>query len=438
MGFMTIGRRNFLKVLASTVALASVATKKKDYSDVEFNPQLVSILLGPAFDGQAEFSIVHGKTGSVRYLVYNGNQFIQEATYLATTKPYSNFRIDKFLFTDLPIDSTLTLRVYNNDQLIDERLFSSVPSNRPNYNIGLASCMRAAQHEKNMWDSLETQKADLLLFLGDCAYVDFELEEPVTPQLIWKKFVETRMVLQFYQWKRLVPVVAIWDDHDFGGNDSNSTFAFVNETQENFKSFFAQNLSESSFISAGPGISCKFQLGDQLFLMLDGRSFRLPSNTGQLNSFFGKEQEDWIFNSIKDFNGLIWMNNGTQWFNYKGYGESFRRDHTLNFNMFMEKLNHFSKPVIFTSGDVHFSEVCKTPKLVNKSSVEITSSCMHSSTFFALPILSNSEGQIDATWRQNYVICSTEQYRKSIYLEVRCYGKRSQPLFETSTEYSIN
>ena len=166
MASMTMGRRNFLKSLASTVALASVAAKKKGGSDVDFNPQLVSVLLGPSFDGQAEFSIVHGKTGSMRYIVYFEDQFIQEATYLATTQPHSSFRLDKFLFTDLPIDITLSLRIYNNDQLVDERLFSSIPSTQSDYKIGLASCMRAAQHEKNMWDSLETQKADLLLFLG--------------------------------------------------------------------------------------------------------------------------------------------------------------------------------------------------------------------------------------------------------------------------------
>lgn len=436
---MTMRRRIFLKGIASTLALASVAAKKKPVavSDIPFDKNFVSVLLGPSFDGQAEFSIVHAQPQTLRYLVFHGDQQIEEVHYSTIASPVDDFKIDKFLLRNLPLETDLALRIYAGDKKIDERIFSSIPSNRGNYDIGLVSCMRAGQHDKNMWNSLESQKSDLLLFLGDCVYIDYNLEEPITTGIIWKKFIETRMVLQFYKWKRLVPVVAIWDDHDFGGDNSNMSFRFLKETQENFKNFFAQNLSESSFISAGPGISTKFQLGNQLFLMLDGRSFREAPNSGKLYSFFGKEQEDWIFESIKGFNGLIWMNNGTQWFNFKGYGESFCKDHRISFNMFVEKLNQENKKVIFTSGDVHFSEVCETPKLIKNKSLEITSSCMHSSNFFGLPAMSRSENRVASAWNLNYIICKTSDADRKIAVEIRCFTKNAKKLFGTKTEFSV-
>ncbi len=433
---MTMRRRNFLKGLASTFALATVAAKsKKTAPDIPFDHNLISVLLGPAFDGQAEFSIVHSQANSLRYLVFQGDRYIAEARIQTIDSEFDNFKIDKFLFSKLPIEIDLTLKIFNGDRLIDQRTFSSIPSNRSTYDIGLASCMRAAQHDEGIWKSLESQKADVILFLGDNVYIDYQMEEPITVKLIWKKFVETRMILQFYQWKRLVPVIAIWDDHDFGGDNSNESFPLLKEAQENFKNFFAQNLSETSFISAGPGISCKFQLGNHLFLMLDDRSYREAPNSGKIYSFFGRDQENWIFDSIKDFNGLVWMNSGSQWFNLKGFSESFRKDHKINFNMFAEKLNQSQKNIIFTSGDVHYSEVCKTPALLNKSSLELTSSCMHSSHFIGLPTMGRSENRLASAWKINYLICRTGDTSAKQTIEVRCYTKSAQKLFDVKKEY---
>ncbi|MBL7545274.1 MAG: hypothetical protein JNL11_15755 [Bdellovibrionaceae bacterium] len=431
-------RRIFLKSIASAVALTSVAAQKAP-KPIPFNRDLFSILLGPAFDGQAELSIVHSRSERIRYIICDGEQILTDASYETITYPGNSFRIDKFLVKNLPIDTPLTLRVYGDDIQIDERTFSSISSQRNEYAIGLASCMRAAQHDKSIWASLEQQKTDLLLFLGDCVYVDYNLEVPLNPKILWEKFVETRMVLHFYHWKKLVPTIAIWDDHDFGGDNSNRTFPFVKETQTNFKNFFAQNLSEGSFITPGPGIACRFQLGNQLFLMLDGRSFRDAPKSGQLYSMFGKEQEDWIFDSINNFDGLVWLNNGTQWFNLKGYSESFRKQHTINFNMFVEKLNQANKNVIFTSGDIHFSEICETPKFLKNLSLEITSSCMHSSTFVGLPAMNRSENRRGATSQINYIVSHTQQHLEDeIKIDNKCYTRNRRLLFTTQMTYNLN
>jgi hypothetical protein len=234
-----------------------------------------------------------------------------------------------------------------------------------------------------------------------------------------------------------VPTIAIWDDHDFGGDNSNLNYPYIKDSQQNFKNFFAQNLSESDFIKPGPGISCRFQLGNQLFLMLDGRSFREKPRSGRLFSFFGKEQEDWIFDSIKDFKGLIWLCNGTQWFNVKGYSESFRKDHTINFNFFMERLNHLNKQIIFASGDVHFSEICNTPNLVKNKSVEITSSCMHSSNFIGLPSMNLSDNRRAATWLLNYMICNTKESEHAVAVDVHCFTKNQRRLFSSLTKINL-
>ncbi len=434
---MTMRRRIFLKGMAGALALTSIAAKKKQSRPVEFDRNLVSVLLGPSFDGQSEFSIVHCQQEPLRYLIYEDDQLLQDMTYSTVTFQDDDFKIDKFLVQNLPIDRDLKIRILSNSKQLDERTFSSISSKRPTYKIGIASCMRAAQHEKAMWTSLEAQNADVNLFVGDCVYIDYHLDEEPTPRIHWDKFVEARMVLDFYQWKRLVPTIAIWDDHDFGGNDSNSSFPYSAEARANFKNFFAQNLSEQTCITSGPGISCKFQLGNQLFLMLDGRSFREKPHSKKMYSLFGKEQEEWIFDSIKNFKGLVWFCNGTQWFSNYGYAESFRKHFTINFNSFVEKLNLAEAQMIFVAGDVHYSEICTTPNYLKKKSIELTSSCMHSSNFFALPTVANSPYRMSATWLRNFMVCQTTETEKTISVTADCFTKNKRRLFTNKMDFDL-
>lgn len=434
---MTMRRRIFLKSIASALALTSLAARKKPKKSLAFDRNLISVLLGPSFDGQSEFSIVHCSKRPLNYLIYEGDQMLQEVPYTTVTSQGSDFKIDKFLALNLPQDRELQIRIVASGRLLDTRTFSSISSKQTNYKIGLASCLRAAQHDPDMWTSLETQKADIILFLGDCVYTDYDLDETLNPKIHWAKFVESRMVLDFFQWKRLVPTIATWDDHDFGGNDSDGNFRYAKSALSNFKNFFAQDLSEKTFISPGPGLSCKFQLGNQLFFMLDGRSFREKSHSKQMFSMFGKDQEEWIFQSIQNFDGLVWMCNGTQWFTHKGYGESFRKQHAINFNSFIEKLNAADKKVVFASGDVHFSEICGTPTYLKNKSVEITSSCMHSSYFIGLPPIANSPNRQVSTWLKNYLICRTSENQQGISLETDCFTKNRKHLFHHKIDFDL-
>lgn len=435
---MTMRRRIFLKGIAGALALTSIAAKKRQSTPVEFDRNLVSVLLGPSFDGQSEFSIVHCQKESLRYLIYKEDQLLQDVTYSTVTFEDDEFKIDKFLVQNLPIDRELKIRVICGNKQLDERIFSSISSKRSSYKIGIASCMRAAQHEKAMWTSLEAQNADVNLFVGDCVYIDYNHNGEPTPKVHWNKFVEARMVLDFYQWKRLVPTVAIWDDHDFGGDNSDKNFPYSAEAKAHFKHFFAQNLSEHSFITAGPGISCRFQLGNQLFLMLDGRSFREKPHSKKMYSMFGKEQEEWIFDSIKDFDGLVWFCNGTQWFSNYGLAESFRKDYAINFNSFIEKLNLADKQMIFVAGDVHYSEICTTPNYLKNKSIELTSSCMHSSNSFVLPPVGNSPYRMSATWLRNFMVCQTTEAEKTITVATDCFTKNKRRLFTNKVDFDLS
>ena len=103
--------------------------------------------------------------------------------------------------------------------------------------------------------------------------------------------------------------------------------------------------------------------------------------------------------------------------------------------MFIEKLNQLNKQALFVSGDVHFTEVCETPSFVKNKSLELTSSCMHSSNFVGLPLMSRSERRLASEWRLNFLICTITRMGKNLNLTTRCFSKSSSAQFKLDSVF---
>ena len=73
-----------------------------------------------------------------------------------------------------------------------------------------------------IWGTIADAKPELLLLLGDTIYADLEdgKLKPATPEKIVKAYGE---LAKLPDWKRLrekTPIMAMWDDHDYGHNDA--------------------------------------------------------------------------------------------------------------------------------------------------------------------------------------------------------------------------
>jgi hypothetical protein len=76
-----------------------------------------------------------------------------------------------------------------------------------------------------------------------------------------------------------------------------------------------------------------------------------------------------------------WVINGNQMFSGKGLGmkEAFEENHPRHFVKFINDLKDIKAPVIFGSGDVHFSEIMRVPReRIGYETYELSSSSMHS------------------------------------------------------------
>ena len=72
--------------------------------------------------------------------------------------------------------------------------------------------------DQSSWYLLLAQQPAFHLLLGDNAYIN-----TVEPREIWRAHRRQRRVPQFATVIRRVPTYAMWDDHDFGPNDSDGT-----------------------------------------------------------------------------------------------------------------------------------------------------------------------------------------------------------------------
>lgn len=84
-----------------------------------------------------------------------------------------------------------------------------------------------------IWKPLVASRPNLFLFLGDNIYAD-----TYDPVLKWAKYQQLAALPGYQAVQRTCPVLATWDDHDYGLNDSGSEFREKVSSQKLFLDFF--------------------------------------------------------------------------------------------------------------------------------------------------------------------------------------------------------
>ncbi len=97
----------------------------------------------------------------------------------------------------------------------------------PLTNIVFGSCLNKVEHP--MLDRTLTVPMDLFIFMGDNIYGD------TTNMTVMRAKYDALKNSRFFQGvKKKAPIVATWDDHDYGMNDGGGNFVFKKEVQEEF------------------------------------------------------------------------------------------------------------------------------------------------------------------------------------------------------------
>jgi alkaline phosphatase D len=105
---------------------------------------------------------------------------------------------------------------------------------RPLTRIAFGSCAKQDK-DQPIWEAIFAAKPDLFVFLGDNIYADTR-----DPKVMAAKYATLAAKPHFKRLRDTVPVVAIWDDHDFGENDAGADYPMKAESRRQFCDFWGE------------------------------------------------------------------------------------------------------------------------------------------------------------------------------------------------------
>jgi len=277
--------------------------------------------------------------------------------------------------------------------------------------IAFGSCA-SEQHELPIFNHIVKHKPDLFIFLGDNIYGDTKNMDTLIAK--YKKLADKPT---FQNLKNNVPIIATWDDHDYGWNDSGKYYPFKEQSKEIFLNFFEEPDSSSRRNHPGVYHSYEYEVGKNKLqvILLDSRTFRdsLKPYNGEFDqdwrfefyqkeyaphtdleaTLLGKEQWIWLEKELLKPADIRLIGSGTQFgIEWNGYEAWANFPHEQQRMLDLLKKTKASG-VLFLTGDVHYSEISKLETDFYPI-YDFTSSGLSSTWSFAAPNKNRIEGPV--------------------------------------------
>ena len=116
-------------------------------------------------------------------------------------------------------------------------LFGVVPDeSTPLTRIALGSCARQNLPQP-IWEPILASEPDLFVFLGDNIYGDSEDME-----VLRRKYAQLDAKPGFQKLRQSIPILATWDDHDYGEDNGGIDFPMKDFSQSLFLDFIDEPL----------------------------------------------------------------------------------------------------------------------------------------------------------------------------------------------------
>lgn len=198
-----------------------------------------------------------------------------------------------------------------------------------------------------------------MLWLGDNVY----LRETETSSIsgITYRYRHSRNHPELKKILTAFPQMAIWDDHDFGPNNSDASYYHKNLTGEAFRRFWA---NPGYGIEGGSNtcITSMFSWSDADFFLLDNRSHRtLPDIKGlTAPTILGEAQITWLILALKNSRATFkFIALGGQFLNTHPYSETYATYPEERQRIIDLIDQNGIKGVVFLTGDRHCGELSK-------------------------------------------------------------------------------
>lgn len=235
--------------------------------------------------------------------------------------------------------------------------------------FAFGSCVNENRDMK-FWDVIAAQKPQAFLLIGDNVYGDTRPTNGADIPTLTASYKKLSSRVEFDRFRRSVPMMTAWDDHDYGANDAGGAFAFKEWAEKIYESYWGS----SDEVKSRPGVYESRIIGPEgkrvQFILLDARFFRSdlatmpyrdpgPSlgwyirNTDPNATILGGAQWDWLANELQKPAELRFIISSTQVItdahNFEGW-TNFPKERERLYRLLAEK---GVSNAIFLTGDRH-------------------------------------------------------------------------------------
>ncbi|MEO0339443.1 MAG: alkaline phosphatase D family protein [Bacteroidota bacterium] len=263
----------------------------------------------------------------------------------------------------------------------------------PDFTIALGSCLYINEPkydrpgtpyggEYEILESIHKMRPDAMLWLGDNTYlreVDW-----FSKTGIQHRYTHSRSVKEMQALLASTHHYAIWDDHDFGPNNSDRSFFHKDKTKAAFELFWGNpSYGLPQLSEPNQGITSYFQWGDIDFFLLDNRYYR---NSNYLKvgkkTMLGEEQLDWLLNALAKSQAPFKMVAiGGQVLNTSKTDETYINHFEEERAYLLRRIREEGiKNVVFLDGDRHHTELSQESLARDQMIYDLTVSPLTSGT----------------------------------------------------------
>lgn len=292
-GRFLAGPRELLAPLMETHAARELVYARHD-ADYVHGP-----LLGAVTDTAAQVWVRTGSEASVQVVMEpEGGGKVHESDVVQARADRDFTAVVQV--EDLSANTSYTYRLLvNGQEQLDTWSFRTCPEEGEPaaFDIGFGACAGYTSWRERMWRRIAAHDFPVFLLLGDNVYID----RPERPNLQNYIYYRRQSRPEFRTLTAETSIAAIWDDHDFGDNDSEGgPDRFTPEWKVEAWETFRDNWNNASYGGGEdqPGVWHELSIADVDVFFLDGRYYRTNEDADS-PSMLGPVQKEWLFDRLR-------------------------------------------------------------------------------------------------------------------------------------------
>lgn len=274
-----------------------------------------------------------------------------------------------------------------------------------------------------IFESIRAKDPDFMLWLGDNIY----LREPdfLTERGIRHRNRQARALPDLQALLGSVHHYAIWDDHDFGPNDSDRSYVNKKYSEKAFNDYWG-NLNTNA--TGEGGITSHFLWNDVEIFLMDDRYFRDSNRSlDKDKKYLGDAQVDWLIQALTSSRApfkIVCV--GGQVISDAAVYENMATYPTARQNLLDRIAAEKIEGVLFMSGDRHHTEISRMERTDAYPLIDITCSPLTSGTH--KPRDENNSHKVEGKsfYKRNFGIVEVEGKRTDRVLTLTIYNTEGE------------